>query len=66
MRIERFHECGGHALRCTVTDHRDGWEFRQEEDAVVTRKAIRTEWHRVEWDLVRFDLRADVLRRQRN
>ena len=66
MRIERFHDCGGHALRCIVSDHRQGWAFRQEEDAVVTREVIRTEWHRVERDLLQFDLRAEALRRQAN
>ena len=66
MRIERTCDSGGHALRCIVTDHRQGWEFRQEEDAVVTRAVIRTEWHRIELDLMRFDLRVEALRQQSN
>lgn len=55
MRIERLITDHGHADRCIVTSHERGWRVRQERDAFVVRDVVRTDWHKVEWDLMRFD-----------
>lgn len=55
MKIERSIHIGGHAFRCTVTEHDAGWKVQQERDAVVILDVIRRDWRHVECDLMLFD-----------
>jgi hypothetical protein len=50
-----------HRCRFVVTSASDGWEVREEEDAVIVRAVHRHDWHRVERDRLLFDLRARAL-----
>ena len=44
-----------------VTADAEGWEVREEEDAVVVNVVHRHDWHRVERDRLLFDLKARSL-----
>jgi hypothetical protein len=58
MRIEHTVSREGHSLKCVVTDHPHGWAVRHEKDSVVIHDVVHRDWHRVERDLMLFDLRA--------
>jgi hypothetical protein len=47
-----------HTHRLVIIADADGWEVREEEDAIVIHRVHRTDWHRVETDLRLFDARA--------
>ena len=53
-----------HVHRLVIINHSDGWEVREEEDATVIHRAHRTDWHRVERDLLLFDVKARGLKRE--
>jgi len=55
MRIEQSTETNGHTFRCIVTNHNNGWNVRQERDAVVVLDVVRRDWRRVECDMMLFD-----------
>jgi hypothetical protein len=44
-----------------VTSGAEGWEVREEQDAIVVKVSHRDDWHRVERDRLLFDLRARAL-----
>jgi hypothetical protein len=46
----------GHVHRLVVTHDLEGWEVREEQDAVVLRRARRRDWHRVESDVELFEM----------
>ncbi len=48
----------GHVHRLVVTRDLQGWEVREEQDAVVLRRARRRDWHRVESDVELFEIAA--------
>ena len=50
-----------HARRLVVTADTVGWEVREEEDSVVVSRVHRSDWHRVERDILMFDMRARKL-----
>ena len=52
----------GHTRKFSVSARRsDGWEIRAEEDDRVLKRAVYTDWHRVERAVSVFNLQIDEL-----
>jgi hypothetical protein len=61
MYIKELHQ-QGHVKKFSVSERRtDGWEIRAEEDNRVLKRAVYTDWHRVERAMGVFDLQVDEL-----
>ena len=64
MRIERCLRNHGEEIRFVITNHEQGWEVSEERGTATVHDVVRDDWHRVECDLMLFDLRAAALRQQ--
>ena len=62
MSLDRYLVNHEHVHRLVVTPELAGWEVREEEDATVLSIVHRDDWHRVERDLYRFELRSQALK----
>ena len=65
MTLHREVTSDTHVHRLVVTSDLDGWEVREEEDATVLHRARRHDWHRVELDVMLFELKTTALTRGR-
>jgi hypothetical protein len=54
----------GHVHRFIVVEDLEGWEVREEEDSKLIRQTHHDDWHRVERDTWRFELRSQEFKRQ--
>ena len=54
----------GHVHRLVVTPDLTGWEVLEEEDSEVVMRRHRDDWHRVECDILLFEIRVIPLRRE--
>ena len=63
MSLDRHFTNHGHVHRFLVANADDGWEVREEEDSAVVRQAHRRDWHRVERDVLLFEIKALALKR---
>jgi hypothetical protein len=64
MSLDRLLNSHGHVHRFVVTGDLNGWEVREEEDSTVLRRTHREDWHRVERDILLFQIRATALKGQ--
>jgi hypothetical protein len=64
MSLDRLLNSHGHVHRFVVTRDLTGWEVREEEDSTVLRRTHREDWHRVERDVLLFQIRATSLKGQ--
>ena len=62
--LNRFFNSHGQVHRFIVTSDLTGWEVREEEDSTVLRRTHREDWHRVERDVMLFQIRATSLKGQ--
>jgi hypothetical protein len=58
----RFLRKADETRRFTVSDANTGWEVREEENSLVVRHVLYTDWHRVERAMMAFTLQALSLR----
>ena len=64
MSLDRLLNSDGHVHRFVVTSDLKGWEVREEKDSTVLRRTHREDWHRVERDILLFQIRATALKGQ--
>jgi hypothetical protein len=62
MTLDRHLIHCGHEHRFVVTEDLQGWDVREEEDAIMVRHVHHDDWHRVERDTWLFELRAVELK----
>jgi hypothetical protein len=53
----------GHTTKFSVTEGGEGWEVRVEEDSRLVRRAMYTDWHRVERAVSKMTSEASELER---
>jgi hypothetical protein len=53
----------GHSCRLVITADINGWNIREEADALILKQIHRDDWHRVERDCLLFEIAAVELKR---